>query len=658
MLGNWRPVAAVLLASVCGVAAAVPPAAADTADTADGGATYYVAPWGRESSNGRSTVAPYRHIQQCADVMVPGDTCLIMGGTYEETVVPARSGTEGRPITYRAFPGAKVTLSGTTRLRGWARVTGDDVQRIAQTDPYALDSPFSQAVEAGHVYSTAADLGTDVTTVQTFTDKKMNIEAQWPYPGLDLLDPAVQYAAAGSAAATIVDPALTRPAGYWNGARAQTNYWYITATGTVKSSEVGSVTLDVAPPCSHKIVPKDTRYALSGKIGELAHPGTWFYDPAGKRLYLYSEDNPNLHVVEAKTRKLAFDLRNVGHTTIAGVNLFASTIETGVGSSHVVIDGITAKYLSHYTDITRGAADCGSTVTRGVADTGIVVNGTDNQVVNSDLSLSAGNGIALRGQRNTVSNNVIHDVNYLGTYAAPVAVQGNSQTITHNTMYRVGRSGINLQWDTAIGGTPGPDHIAYNDISDYARLSLDTAAIYTCCGSDMLGTQIHHNVLHDPTPKKGATSFGVTGVYADNGQSNIVIANNVGWGNPEGTVMLNGLGGGSKNNGVYNNTGGMTMFYVKEPGNSTGTKVYNNIGPIRGIKDATNGGMVLSNNLPDGVDPLFVDAAKHDYRLTEASPARNAAIPLPGVNDGSTDPVPSLGAYQYGAPKWQAGATR
>lgn len=648
--------AAVLLLTTAGAATSVP-AAAEAGGHA-GGRTYYVAPWGGESASGRSPAAPYRRIQQCADAMAPGDTCLIMSGTYRETVVPARSGTAKRPVTYRAFPGARVTLSGTTRIKGWSKVTARDVARIAETDPFAADSPFSRAVEAGHVHSARADLGSDVTTVQTFTDGKMNVEAQFPYPGLDLLDPVREYAGPGSAEATIVDDALTRPAGYWNGARVLTSYWYVTATSTIKNSDAGSVTLDAVPPCVRKVVPKETRYALSGKIGELAHPGTWFYDPAGKRLYLYGEDTPNRHVIEAKTRSLAFDLRNASHTTVAGVGLFASTIETGVASTGVTIDGVTGTYLSHYTDITRGGTDCGSTVTRGVADTGIVLNGTDNKVVNSDLSLSAGNGIALRGQRNTAHNNMIHDVDYMGTYAAGVAVQGNSQTVTNNTIYRVGRSGVNLQWDTVIGGTPGPDRIAYNDISLYARLSLDTAAIYTCCAADMLRTSIDHNVLHDGTPPAGVTSFAVSGVYADNGQSNITIANNVGWGNSEGTVMLNGLGSGSRDNLVYNNTGGMTMFYVKEPNASTGTKVYNNIGPIRGLKDATNGGMVLSNNLPADVDPLFADPARHDYRLSEASPARNAAIPLPGVNDGSTDPVPSLGAYQYGAPKWVAGATR
>ncbi|NUP47228.1 MAG: right-handed parallel beta-helix repeat-containing protein [Catenulispora sp.] len=650
-VGTWKPVV-VALAAVGLVVPALPASA-----HSHKGTTYYVGGWGHPMSPGRSPAAPFTSIQSCADVMLPGDTCEILSGTYQETVVPAHSGTPDAPITYRPAPGADVTISGTTQVSGWTPVTDADVQQIAQTDPYAADSPFSAAVAAGHVYSTPVDLGTDVSTVQIFTDQRMDVEAQFPYPGQTLLDPVFEYAKTGSAAATIVDPALTRPAGYWNGARAQTNYWYITATGTVQSSDVGSVTLAVAPPCIHKVLPNDTRYVLSGKIGELANPGTWFYDATAKRLYLYSEDDPAGHTVEAKTRKLAFDLRNVSYTTVRGVDLFANSIETGTGSTHDVVDGIKATYLSHYTDITRGATDCGSTVTRGVADTGIVLNGTDNTVVDSDLSMSAGNGIALRGQRNSAVNNVIHDVDYLGTYAAGVAVQGNSQTVSHNTIYRAGRSGVNLQWDNAIGGTPGPDQISYNDISQYAKLSLDVAAVYTCCSSDMLGTSIDHNVLHDPGPRQGATSFGVAGVYADNGQSDIVIADNVGWGNVEGTVMLNGLGSCSCNNSVYNNTGGGTFFYVKGTNQSTGTKVYNNIGTFRGLTGATDGGMVLSNNLPPDVDPLFVDAAGHDYRLSEASPARNQAIPLPGINDGSTDPVPSLGAYQYGAPKWVAGAT-
>ncbi|WP_299538015.1 right-handed parallel beta-helix repeat-containing protein [uncultured Streptomyces sp.] len=661
---RFLPAAVAVLASTAVLAAAAVPAAAHPGSGR--GRTYYVAPqWQGAAAPahagpaaGRSPRTAFTSVQDCAAVMVPGDTCQIASGTYSETVVPARSGTAAQPITYKAAPGAEVTFSGTGRVDGFARVTAADLAAIGQQDPYAPDSDFGDAVAAGDVWSTDVDLGADPTTVQIFTDRQMGIEAQWPYPGTDLLDPALQYAGAGSADATIVDADLTRPAGYWDGARALTGYWYVSATTTVKSSPAGQVELTAAPPCVHKVVPKDTRYALSGKIGELAHPGTWFYDPAARKLYVYSTDDPAGHTIEAKTRPLAFDLNGTSHTTVSGIGLFASTIRTGPATTGNVLDHIDGKYLSHYTEITDGATDCGSSVTRGVGDTGIVIDGTYNRIVNSDLSLSAGNGVALRGQNNTATDNVIHDVDYLGTYAAGIAVQGNSQTVTHNTIYRVGRSGINLQWGTTPGLTPGPDTIAHNDISQYARLSLDTAGIYTCCSADMMGTSIDHNLLHDGTPTPNVTPFAVAGVYADNGQSNLVIADNVGWKNLEGTVMLNGLGTGSHDNEVHNNTGGMTLFYVKEPNASTGTRIFNNIGAIRGLTDATNGGLVLSNNLPSDVNPLFVDSAANDYRLSEPSPARNAAIPLPGINDGSVDPVPSLGAYQYGAPKWTAGARR
>lgn len=647
----------IMAGTALGLAATLVAAGASAAAPLDGPRTYYVSADAR-GGDGSSPAAAFRTIQQCADVAAAGDTCEIDSGTYRETVAPKASGTVDRPITFRATPGADVVVNGTERLTGFTPVLPKDLAAITATDPYAADSLFSAAVQQRKIYSVPVDLGTQSGEEQVFIDGTMSIEASYPYPGTDLLDPDIRRAAAGSAEATIVDPQMTRPAGYWDGARALTAYWYITTTGAVASSDVGSITLQTAPLCVHKVVPTDTWYRLSGKIGELGYPGAHYYDATAKRLYLYSDDNPNSHFIEAKKRQLAFDLSSASGIHLEGLGLFASSVQTGTSSTGVVLDGIDAKYLSHYWDVTRGATNCGENVTRGVGDTGIVLNGTGNTVKNSTIQYSAGNGIALRGWGNTAIDNVITDVDYAGTYAAPVAVQGHSQTVMYNTMARVGRSGVNLQWNGVEGTVPGPDRIAYNDISGYASLSVDTAAIYTCCSSRMEGTQIDHNVLHDPNARPGGVyPFGMSGIYADNGQSDLRIHNNVGWGNPEGTVELNGLGSGSHDNLVYNNAGGMTLFYVKGPGQSTGSVVTNNIGPIRGLAGATDGGLVLSNNLLEG-DPLFVDAVNHDYRLRAESPARNAAVPLPGYNDGSTDAVPSLGAFQYGAPAWTAGARR
>lgn len=652
ILGTGVAVAGVLLAATAAPALASPPAGVHPG----GGKTYYVSANAKGVGKGRSVQTALPSIQDCADTAQPGDTCVIQAGTYEETVTPAHSGTASAPITFKPAPGAKVVVSGTEQLTGFAPVGQTELNAVVAADPFAADSLFSQAVAAGKIYSVGVDLGSAASEAQIFTDGTMDIEASYPFPGTDLLNPSVERADAGTADATVVDSTLTRPAGYWDGARALTSYWYVTATGTVASSAVGSFTLTTAPPCVHKVVPTDTWFRLSGKIGELGHPGSYFYDATAKKLYLYSDDDPNAHRVEAKVRDLGFDLTGVSNVHVEDIGLFGATIRTGDSSTGITLDGIDAKYLSHYWDVTQGATDCGTNVTRGVSTSGIVLKGTGNTIKNSRLQYSAGNGVSLGGYGNTAIDNTITDVDYAGTYAAAVAVQGHSQTVTHNTMARVGRSGINLQWNGVAGTTPGPDRVAYNDISGYATLSVDTAAIYSCCAARVEGTRVDHNVLHDPTPRPGGVyPFGISGIYADNGMSDMQIDNNLGWGNHEGTVELNGLGSGSLDNLVYNNTGGLTLFYVKGPNQSTGTKIYNNIGPITGLAGATDGGLVLSNNLIDG-DPLYVNPAAHDYRLQAGSPARNAAIPLPGVNDGSTDPTPSLGAFQYGATPWTAGA--
>lgn len=638
------------------VLAAATPAVALPPAAAQGGTTYYVSADAPDGGQGLSPETALPSIQSCADLAQPGDTCVIGAGTYEETVVPPTSGTASAPISFTSAPGAEVVVSGTEELTGFSPVGQTELDAVVASDPFAADSLFSQAVADGRIYAVDVDLGDAAAEAQVFTDGTMDVEASFPFPGTDLLDPVVERADAGTADTTIVDSTLTRPAGYWDDARVLTSYWYVTSTGTVSSSDVGSVTLTTAPPCVHEVVPTETWFRLSGKIGELGHAGSYFYDAQEKRLYLYSEDDPNGHRVEAKVRDLAFDLTGVSHVEITDVGVFGATIRTGDASTGVVLDGIDGAYLSHYWDVTQGATDCGENVTRGVSTSGIVLKGTGNTITNSHLQYSAGNGVSLGGYGNTAVDNVITDVDYAGTYAAAIAVQGHSQTVTHNTLARSGRSGINLQWNGVAGTTAGPDRVAYNDISGYATLSVDTAAIYSCCSAYMEGTRIDHNMLHDPTPRAGGVyPFGISGIYADNGMSDLQIDNNVGWGNHEGTVELNGLGTGSHDNLVYNNTGGMTLFYVKEAGQSTGTKIYNNIGPITGLAGATDGGLELSNNLTD-VDPLFVDEAAHDYRLQAGSPARNAAIPLSGVNDGSTDPTPSLGAFQYGAEPWTAGA--
>jgi parallel beta-helix repeat protein len=81
-----------------------------------GGKTFYVSGEGNDSNNGLSKNNPFRTLQKAADLTQPGDTVLVMNGTYTKTLEDkqsednsvlriTRSGTAKRYIIYRAMDG-------------------------------------------------------------------------------------------------------------------------------------------------------------------------------------------------------------------------------------------------------------------------------------------------------------------------------------------------------------------------------------------------------------------------------------------------------------------------------------------------------------------------------------------------------------------------
>ncbi|MBK9207442.1 MAG: DUF1565 domain-containing protein [Anaerolineales bacterium] len=73
--------------------------------------TFYVSPTGSDTNPG-TEAQPWRTIQYAAETLQAGETVLIRTGEYAEWVRPQRSGEEGKPITYAAYPGEVVTLNG------------------------------------------------------------------------------------------------------------------------------------------------------------------------------------------------------------------------------------------------------------------------------------------------------------------------------------------------------------------------------------------------------------------------------------------------------------------------------------------------------------------------------------------------------------------
>lgn len=73
-------------------------------------ATYYVSKNGDDANSGIYS-SPWRTIGKANANLQPGDTVYIREGTYEETIRPNNSGSEGNPITYAQYENEEVTIT-------------------------------------------------------------------------------------------------------------------------------------------------------------------------------------------------------------------------------------------------------------------------------------------------------------------------------------------------------------------------------------------------------------------------------------------------------------------------------------------------------------------------------------------------------------------
>jgi hypothetical protein len=620
----------------------------------EAGRRLHVRPTGDDANPGTSH-RPLRTIQECADVAAPGDTCVIGNGVYRETVIPRRNGTQRSPITFQAAPGATVVVDGTDVVDGWTPVTTAELDELAAADPTLTGSEFADSVGDGVVYRAQVALSPDLPGHQVFLGGTMAPEAAWPHAGDDPAHAARARADWGTQT-VLGDDGLSQPEGYWVGARLTSHNWFVSETGRVTASSPGSVTVDGLPSCVGLSPNRVNQYALSDKLALLGRDREWHYDEGSGTLYVRVPGGDGTDVlIEAKQRELGFDLSGRSYVNVVGLGLKGTTIRTSDTTHHVTLDRLTARYVSEYADLEIDPnkvtpPDPCDVLTAGETTSGIELHGHDNVLRNSSVAYSAGNGVVVTGERNSVLDNLITDTDYMGSYAAGINLLGTAQTITHNTIVGTGRSSINI--DNKVAGTDASGHrIAYNDMGDYGRRVNDVGAIYVCCRVDLGDTLVDHNTMHDAAPT--AADGPAPGVYLDLESYNGVIANNVTWNRTTyGVVLINPNGGHASGTKVINNTSGtdrkaMSLF----GGTYADIEVTNNLGDVDSAAGAT-----LTGNLPNA-GAAFTSPAGRDFTVGATSTARNAAVARPPYTDGSTDAVPTVGAYQYGALRWQAGAT-
>lgn len=479
--------------------------------------TYFVAPTGNDAWRG-TLARPLKTIQAAANRAQAGDTVEIEAGTYRETVRPANSG-----VTFTNYDGQTIIVTGTDTLGGW-----------------------SGSAVGGAIYQASMPWDLGEGNNQVFVDGQMINEARWPNTSLDLLHPTDATVASYSDG-TVYDPSITQGNGYWAGANITItpgDAW-VAYTGTVSDSGPGWLKVSLPNPSipSLEAPIAGNAYFLSGKFQTLDAPGEWYRDPGGT-LYLWDPagDNPTSHDVEVKRREYGFDLSGVSDTTIQGIDLFACTIHTDAASTNTTIDGITAAYITQFTNP-------GGSGWHPPAPEGIELNGADSTIENSTIAFSAGDGVYVGGAGATVTNNVIHDIDYSASDGAGVRINAANVTVDHNTIYNAGRDGINLQ--------AAPAHVLNNVIHDFLLLTYDGGAVYTT-QMDGQGSEIAYNTMFD-AHKNNSLGLDATGIVLDDDSSDFVIHDNI-TANVDSGLKANNS---SDNEQIYNNQFGATQWAIE-----------------------------------------------------------------------------------------------
>ena len=477
---------------------------------------------------------------------------------------------------------------------------------------------------------------------QVFVGSKMMIEARWPNVANsdDLLNradfrsvPKGGWTTGGDT--NLRDAAIPDIPGGWNGGTIWFIGWFIPRSSTITASNTGEIEF----PATAEEKFHDAYY-LTDRLGALDAEKEWFYD--GTKLYLWAPGGGSPANVEVKLRNHAFDLSGKSNITIRNLRVFAATITTDSNSVAVTLDGLQVRYISHFVTV----RDLASHRT----ETGIRLLGANSVIQNCVVEHSAGVGIALGGEGTVATNNLVHDISYGGTYGCGIWPEPGRarQTITHNTIYRTGRSGID--------GVYSNKEIAYNDIYDFGLINTDLGAIYAANGADLTGTRVHHNWLHD-AKNDASHQFPVgAGIYFDQNAKPAQVDHNVFWNNHKNDVRLEQEK--PPFHRLFNNTMASTatnfwFTFHSYPASSPSNSL-NNIYRML-IKPDELG----SNEMTSETDPRFVDTGVGGlkFRLRSDSPAIDRGALIPGVTDGYVGSEPDLGAYECGGADWIAGCS-
>ena len=283
---------------------------------------------------------PWQHISRAVPALHPGDICTIRGGDYfEDVILRGIQGTKEKPITFRAYPGEKVVLRGTSG---------------------PISGPWFSYTD--RIYR--AHLGYDIW--QLFVDDEMQVNARWPnanwydysvfdYTKWGFADESSTYDAT-TGTGIMVDNGtqnLAKSGVNATGAVAILNIGsFLTWAGLVEKHNPGENSFKYNLQQVPKSVLYDAtncRYFLEDKLEFLDSPNEWFYDKITQDVYVWTKFYPRYHNIQGKRHTYAFTItEGSSWIVLSGLNFFATTVYIGGQNANEDVHNIRLESL-HFT---------------------------------------------------------------------------------------------------------------------------------------------------------------------------------------------------------------------------------------------------------------------------------------------------------------------
>ena len=438
------------------------------------------------------------------------------------------SGTKDAPVTYRAYPGEEVIITGSKgydfskfqkvdRAMKELLPTADAKEKVVVADVSELGMTPTEVGVTSDSYAVTADL-------MMLDQHNMKLSR---YPN--------SMSNAGWIEGSVLSPDKTygtKPTfkinddRVWSWSYGTEDFVYLGYFDNGWGATFVKGTMDAA----NKEVKATTPASWGSSYGKkpvqiynvyeaMDEPGEWFYDKTTGKLYLYpyedTTENSKLYVAESN-----FDLvsiKNAAYINIEGITVKSSA------KSGIVMDQVESCVVNNckLLNFQGRAVDIDHAENSGVKN-------SDIAYVRGDIIfINGGDYKTFSGGKNFVSNNRIHDTNQLRWFQTAVTIRGVETKIDHNEFFNITETAV------GFGGHSYPDYasvntmIEYNVFHDCCVNGKDYGVVYAIGDARCQGTVIQYNYFYNIGNESTAYKTDSSAIYADGGLTGLTIKNNI-----------------------------------------------------------------------------------------------------------------------------------